>query len=108
MSKLLWVVIFCDSDMLKVSFVFDSNCGSIAHGTWVLKGCWLCRCGYGTLNCLSEIMHDNCGKECHKINHFYLGHNRNAFCKGGVLRGSCKCCVQFRLLQWPALLQRMQ
>ncbi|XP_057282453.1 cryptic protein-like isoform X1 [Pezoporus wallicus] len=38
----------------------QSNCGSIAHGTWVLKGCWLCRCGYGTLNCLSEIMHGNC------------------------------------------------
>ncbi|NXW61104.1 CFC1 protein, partial [Eurystomus gularis] len=44
-----------------------SNCGSIPHGAWVLKGCWLCRCGYGTLNCLSEIMHNNCelksGKE---------------------------------------------
>ncbi|XP_061875129.1 LOW QUALITY PROTEIN: cryptic protein [Colius striatus] len=38
----------------------QSNCGSIAHGAWVLKGCWLCRCGYGTLNCLSQIMHDNC------------------------------------------------
>ncbi|NXP09083.1 CFC1 protein, partial [Thinocorus orbignyianus] len=38
----------------------QSNCGSIAHGAWVLKGCWLCRCGYGALNCLSEIMHDNC------------------------------------------------
>ncbi|XP_009876372.1 PREDICTED: teratocarcinoma-derived growth factor 1 [Apaloderma vittatum] len=38
----------------------ERNCGSIAHGAWVLKGCWLCRCGYGTLNCLSEIMHDNC------------------------------------------------
>ncbi|XP_010402048.2 cryptic protein-like [Corvus cornix cornix] len=37
-----------------------SNCGSIAHGVWVLKGCWLCRCGYGTLNCLSEIMHGDC------------------------------------------------
>ncbi|NXV38652.1 CFC1 protein, partial [Rissa tridactyla] len=38
----------------------QSNCGSIAHGAWVLKGCWLCRCGYGTLNCLSEIVHGNC------------------------------------------------
>ncbi|NXM44335.1 CFC1 protein, partial [Gymnorhina tibicen] len=37
-----------------------SNCGSIAHGVWVLKDCWLCRCGYGTLNCLSEIMHGSC------------------------------------------------
>uniref|UniRef100_A0A663MUL2 EGF-like domain-containing protein n=1 Tax=Athene cunicularia TaxID=194338 RepID=A0A663MUL2_ATHCN len=45
----------------------ERNCGSIAHGAWVLQGCWLCRCGYGTLNCLSEVMHDNCelksGKE---------------------------------------------
>ncbi|NXP74629.1 CFC1 protein, partial [Ramphastos sulfuratus] len=38
----------------------QSNCGNIGHGAWVLKGCWLCRCGYGTLNCLSEIMHGNC------------------------------------------------
>ncbi|XP_053910563.1 cryptic protein isoform X1 [Cuculus canorus] len=38
----------------------QSNCGGIAHGAWVLKGCWLCRCGYGTLNCLTEIMHNNC------------------------------------------------
>ncbi|KFV66145.1 Cryptic protein, partial [Dryobates pubescens] len=38
----------------------QSNCGSIAHGAWVMKGCWLCRCGYGNLNCLSEIMHGNC------------------------------------------------
>ncbi|NXN42867.1 CFC1 protein, partial [Rhinoptilus africanus] len=38
----------------------QSNCGSIAHGAWVLKGCWLCQCGYGTLNCLSEILHNNC------------------------------------------------
>ncbi|NXX22166.1 CFC1 protein, partial [Podargus strigoides] len=38
----------------------QSNCGSIAHGAWELKGCWLCRCGYGTLKCLSKIMHDNC------------------------------------------------
>ncbi|NXU09587.1 CFC1 protein, partial [Pardalotus punctatus] len=38
----------------------QSNCGSIAHGVWVLKGCWLCRCGYGTLNCLPEVMYNNC------------------------------------------------
>ncbi|XP_005522792.1 PREDICTED: cryptic protein-like [Pseudopodoces humilis] len=37
-----------------------SNCGSIAHGVWVLKGCWLCRCGFGTLHCLSEIVQGNC------------------------------------------------
>ncbi|XP_063279044.1 cryptic protein-like [Prinia subflava] len=41
------------------------NCGSIAHGVWVLKGCLLCRCGYGTLHCLSEAMHSNCGKKWH-------------------------------------------
>ncbi|XP_023800800.1 cryptic protein-like [Cyanistes caeruleus] len=37
-----------------------SNCGSIAHGVWVLKGCWLCRCGFSTLHCLSEIVQGNC------------------------------------------------
>ncbi|OXB61428.1 hypothetical protein ASZ78_004460 [Callipepla squamata] len=35
-------------------------CGSIAHGDWVMKGCWLCRCLYGTLKCLSQNMQDNC------------------------------------------------
>ncbi|NXP49852.1 CFC1 protein, partial [Heliornis fulica] len=44
----------------------QSNCGSIAHGTWVLKGCRLCRCGYGNLNCLSEIMHGNCDRKSGK------------------------------------------
>uniref|UniRef100_A0A8C4VR19 EGF-like domain-containing protein n=1 Tax=Gopherus evgoodei TaxID=1825980 RepID=A0A8C4VR19_9SAUR len=41
----------------------NSNCGSVAHGVWVQKGCRFCRCGYGVLHCLSEIMQDNCGKE---------------------------------------------
>ncbi|XP_030825302.1 cryptic protein-like [Camarhynchus parvulus] len=36
------------------------NCGSIPHGIWVLKDCWLCRCAYGTLHCLSEIRQSNC------------------------------------------------
>uniref|UniRef100_A0A8C4VIH6 EGF-like domain-containing protein n=1 Tax=Gopherus evgoodei TaxID=1825980 RepID=A0A8C4VIH6_9SAUR len=37
----------------------DDNCGSVAHGVWVQKGCRFCRCGYGVLHCLSEIMQDN-------------------------------------------------
>ncbi|NXT80317.1 CFC1 protein, partial [Zapornia atra] len=51
---------YCEYDERK------SNCGSIAHGTWVLKGCRLCRCGYGNLNCLSEIMHGNCDRKSEK------------------------------------------
>ncbi|NXD03462.1 CFC1 protein, partial [Certhia familiaris] len=45
---------YCEHD------VRQRNCGSISHGIWVLKGCWLCRCGYGTLHCLSEVMSSNC------------------------------------------------
>uniref|UniRef100_A0A8C3MBZ2 Uncharacterized protein n=1 Tax=Geospiza parvula TaxID=87175 RepID=A0A8C3MBZ2_GEOPR len=51
------------------------NCGSIPHGIWVLKDCWLCRCAYGTLHCLSEIRQSNCGKKCAKYScpfHPYL------------------------------------
>ncbi|NXS07182.1 CFC1 protein, partial [Neodrepanis coruscans] len=53
----------------------QSNCGSTAHGTWVLKSCWLCRCTYGILNCLSEIMHDNCELKSEKeeITRLYSG-----------------------------------
>ncbi|XP_031464047.1 cryptic protein [Phasianus colchicus] len=36
------------------------KCGSIAHGDWVMKGCWLCRCLYGTLKCLSQNTQDYC------------------------------------------------
>uniref|UniRef100_A0A8C3FCU2 EGF-like domain-containing protein n=1 Tax=Chrysemys picta bellii TaxID=8478 RepID=A0A8C3FCU2_CHRPI len=28
----------------------DDNCGSVAHGVWVQKGCRFCRCGYGILH----------------------------------------------------------
>ncbi|XP_066194533.1 cryptic protein-like isoform X2 [Sylvia atricapilla] len=45
---------YCEHDKRK------SNCGSIAHGVWVLKDCLLCRCGYGTLHCLSDMLHSNC------------------------------------------------
>lgn len=67
MSVMLWIVIFCGGlrDVPNVSLVVDSNCGSIAHGVWVLKDCWLCRCAYGTLHCLSETLHSNCGKTLH-------------------------------------------
>ncbi|XP_046761161.1 cryptic protein isoform X1 [Gallus gallus] len=36
------------------------KCGSIIHGDWVMKGCWLCRCLYGTLKCLSQNTQDGC------------------------------------------------
>ncbi|XP_021237176.1 cryptic protein isoform X2 [Numida meleagris] len=36
------------------------KCGSIAHGDWMMKGCWLCRCLYGTLKCLSQNTRDSC------------------------------------------------
>ncbi|NXU45830.1 CFC1 protein, partial [Drymodes brunneopygia] len=45
---------YCEHDERK------SNCGSVTHGIWVLKGCWLCRCAYGTLHCLSEVMDSDC------------------------------------------------
>ncbi|KAL2294606.1 hypothetical protein Nmel_008349, partial [Mimus melanotis] len=41
----------------------ERYCGSIPHGIWVLKGCWLCRCGYGTLHCLSELSRSNCDQK---------------------------------------------
>uniref|UniRef100_A0A7M4ETT4 EGF-like domain-containing protein n=1 Tax=Crocodylus porosus TaxID=8502 RepID=A0A7M4ETT4_CROPO len=48
---------YCEHDERK------RNCGPVAHGAWIIKGCRFCRCGYGMLHCLSGRTQDNCGKE---------------------------------------------
>ncbi|KAM7024211.1 cryptic protein-like [Acridotheres tristis] len=48
---------YCEYDERK------GYCGSIPHGIWVLKDCWLCRCGYGTLHCLSEVRRGSCDQK---------------------------------------------
>ncbi|OWK54266.1 Cryptic protein [Lonchura striata] len=78
-------------DVPSVSLVFDSNCGSIPHGVWVLQDCWLCRCGYGTLHCLSEIRQSNCGKKWQKVKRFYPLGDRISSCTGEVLGGYSMC-----------------
>ncbi|XP_025053424.1 cryptic protein-like [Alligator sinensis] len=45
---------YCEHDERK------RNCGPVAHGAWIIKGCRFCRCGYGMLHCLSGRMQDNC------------------------------------------------
>ncbi|XP_026527372.1 cryptic protein-like [Notechis scutatus] len=44
---------YCEHDERK------SNCGPFVHGEWIWKGCQLCRCAYGVLQCLSE-QRQNC------------------------------------------------
>ncbi|XP_069820329.1 cryptic protein-like [Dendropsophus ebraccatus] len=46
---------YCEYDERK------KNCANqIKHGDWVLRGCRLCRCTYGVLNCLREALQENC------------------------------------------------
>ncbi|XP_056422939.1 cryptic protein-like [Hyla sarda] len=46
---------YCEFDERK------KNCANkIKHGDWVLRGCRLCRCTYGLLNCLKEVMQAHC------------------------------------------------
>lgn len=46
---------YCEYDERK------RNCAAnIKHGDWVLRGCRLCRCTYGFLNCLKEALQANC------------------------------------------------
>ncbi|XP_068943863.1 cryptic protein-like isoform X1 [Petaurus breviceps papuanus] len=44
----------CEHDERK------SNCGVFAHGDWVYKGCYLCRCIYGKLHCFRDPTLNNC------------------------------------------------
>ncbi|XP_007498009.1 cryptic protein isoform X2 [Monodelphis domestica] len=47
----------CEHDERK------SNCGVFAHGDWVYKGCYLCRCIYGKLHCFRDPTLNNCDEE---------------------------------------------
>ncbi|XP_074143911.1 cryptic protein-like [Sminthopsis crassicaudata] len=45
---------YCEHDERK------SNCGVFAHGDWVYKDCYLCRCIYGKLHCFRDTTLNNC------------------------------------------------
>ncbi|KAJ1207239.1 hypothetical protein NDU88_002631 [Pleurodeles waltl] len=46
----------CEHDMRTRS------CGVLAHGQWLMKGCFWCRCGFGALHCFHRAPEENCGK----------------------------------------------
>ncbi|KAL7988792.1 hypothetical protein Chor_007711 [Crotalus horridus] len=39
------------------------SCGSLGHGEWSQEECQLCRCIYGTLECLPNVYKQGCGKK---------------------------------------------